>query len=260
MALPMLFTITLPSGTTYQIVDQGARDLIKELMNFREWLGITTSNIEDGSTTNPIVIEGESVTAVAGDVVSRSSDNKDFILSSTGVWQNFGNLQGLGALAFKNSASGSYTPQGSVSASFSGESLTSSGKFTPQGSVSASFSGESLTSSGKFTPQGSVSSTGGTKTIKQFKTQGSMPTYTVSDGNLTISAGVLPTGEDVSVGDGSVSSSFTGTEGNVSVSGTPSGSVSGSFSGTEGNVSVSGTPSGSVSGSFTGTAATIIVS
>ena len=218
MALPMLFTITLPSGTTYQIVDQGARDLIKELMNFREWLGITTSNIEDGSTINPIVIEGESVTAVAGDVVSRSSDNKDFILSSTGVWQNFGNLQGLGALAFKNSASGSYTPQGSVS---------------------ASFSGESLTSSGKFTPQGSVSSTGGTKTIKQFKTQGSMPTYTVSDGNLTISAGVLPTGEDVSVGDGSVSSSFTGTEGNVSVSGTPSGSVSGSFTGTAATIIVS---------------------
>ena len=218
MALPMLFTITLPSGTTYQIVDKGARDLIKELMNFREWLGITTSNIEDGSTTNPIVIEGESVTAVAGDVVSRSSDNKDFILSSTGVWQNFGNLQGLGALAFKNSASGSYTPAGSVS---------------------ASFSGESMSSSGKFTPQGSVSSTGGTKTIKQFKTQGSMPTYTVSDGNLTISAGVLPTGEDVSVGDGSVSSSFTGTEGNVSVSGTPSGSVSGSFTGTAATIIVS---------------------
>ena len=239
MANPILVSITLPNGNTYDLVDQGARDLIKELMNFREWLGVTTSSIEDGSTTNPIVIDGETVTATAGDVVSRDSDHADFIFSSTGVWQNFGNLQGLGALAFKDSASGSYTPAGSISATFTGDATTSTGTFTPEGSVSSS---------------------GGTKTIKQFKTAGEMPTYTVADGNLTITAGSVPTGEDVSVGDGSVTSTFSGTEGNLSVSGTPSGSISSTFTGTEGNLSVAGTPTGSISASFTGTAGSVSVS
>ena len=302
MANPILVSITLPNGNTYDLVDQGARDLIKELMNFREWLGVTTSSIEDGSTTNPIVIDGESVTATAGDVVSRDSDHADFIFSSTGVWQNFGNLQGLGALAFKDTASASYTPAGSISASFTGDATTSTGTFTPEGSISGSFSGNEVTSTGTFTPagsvnssfsgnevtstgtytpvgsvsssftgtattstgtftpEGSVSSTGGTKTIKQFKTAGEMPTYTVADGNLTITAGTTPTGEDVSVGDGSVNSTFTGTEGNLSVSGTPSGSISSTFTGTEGNLSVAGTPTGSISASFTGTEGNVSVS
>jgi len=277
MGNPIICTITMPSGNTYDIVDQGARDLIKELLNFTEYLGVTTSSIDDGSTTNPITIGGESVTAVAGDVVTRSSDNKEFIYSSTGIWQNFGSLSGLGALAFKDSASASYTPSGSVSSSFTGSSTESTGKFTPSGSVSSSFSGSSTESTGKFTPSGSVSSsfsgssttstgtytpagsisgiTGGTKTIKQFKTAGSMPSFTVSNGNLTITDGSVPTGEDVTVGDGSISSqgSFTGTEATISVSGTPSGSVSSSFTGTEDDVTVTGTPSGSVSSSFTGT-------
>ena len=71
MANPIIYTITMPSGNTYDLVDQGARALIQELLNFHEWLGVTTSEIEDGSTTNPVIINGEEVTAVAGDVVSR---------------------------------------------------------------------------------------------------------------------------------------------------------------------------------------------
>ena len=326
MGNPIIATITMPSGNTYDLADAYARDLIKELLNFHEWLGVTTSEIEDGSTTNPVIIGGEEVTAVAGDVVSRDSDHKDFVYSSTGVWQNFGELSGLGALSFKDNASGTYTPagtvsasfsglsltstgtytpegsvsssfsgssttstgtftpEGSVSSSFSGSSLTSEGTFTPEGSVSSSFSGSSLTSEGTFTPEGSVSSsfsgseltstgtytpagsisgiTAGTKTVKQFKTAGTMPTFTVSNGNLTITDGVLPTGEDVTVGDGSISSqgSFTGTEATLSVAGTPSGSVSSSFTGTEGNLSVSGTPSGTISSSFTGTEGNLSVS
>lgn len=260
MANPILISITLPNGNTYDIVDQGARDLIKELMNIHDYLGVTTTALVDGSTTNPITIDGESVTAIAGDVVTLSSDSSEMVFDSLGEWHTFGSLSGLGALAFKNSASGSFTPQGSISASFSGTSTTSTGTFTPEGSVSASFTGTSTTSTGTFTPEGSVSSSGGTKTIKQFKSGGSMPTYSVSNGNLTIGAGTEATGEDVTVGDGSVSSTFSGTAGSVSVSGTPSGSVSASFSGTAGSVSVSGTPSGSVSGSFSGTAGTVTVS
>ena len=295
MANPIIYTVTMPSGNTYDLVDQGARDLIKELLNFHEWLGVTTSEIDDGSTTNPIIIAGEEVTAVAGDVVSRDSDHKDFVLSSTGVWQNFGEMSGLGALAFKDSASGSYTPAGTVTAHFAGASTTSSGTYTPEGSVSAHFAGASTTSSGTYTPAGSVSAhfagasttssgtytpagsmsgiTAGTKTISQFHSQGTlasctMPTFTVSNGNLTITdgsytAGTLPSGENVTVGDGTITSqgTFSGTEATINVTGTPNGSIdSASFTGTEATINVTGTPNGSIdSASFTGTEATINV-
>lgn len=205
MGNPLICTITMPSGNIYDVCDQGARDLIKELMNFREWLGITTSEVEDGSTLNPVTIGGEPVTAVAGDVVSRDSDHKDFIFSSTGVWQDFGELSGLGALAFKDSASGSYTPAGTVS--------------------QPSFTGTAVT------PAGSISS------VKAFKTAGTlptclMPTFTVSNGNLTITdgsytPGSLPEGEDVTP-------TFTGTEF------TPAGTVSQpNFTGTAASITVS---------------------
>ena len=274
MANPIIYTVTMPSGNTYDLVDQGARDLIKELLNFHEWLGVTTSEIDDGSTTNPIIIAGEEVTAVAGDVVSRDSDHKDFVLSSTGVWQNFGEMSGLGALAFKDSASGSYTPAGTVTAHFAGASTTSSGTYTPAGSVSAHFAGASTTSSGTYTPAGSMSGiTAGTKTISQFHSQGTlasctMPTFTVSNGNLTITdgsytAGTLPSGENVTVGDGTITSqgTFSGTEATINVTGTPNGSIdSASFTGTEATINVTGTPNGSIdSASFTGTEATINV-
>lgn len=276
MPNPIIYTVTMPSGNTYDLVDQGARDLIKELLNFHEWLGVTTSEIEDGSTTNPVLINDEEVTAVAGDVVSRDSDHKDFVLSSTGVWQNFGELSGLGALAFKDSASGTYTPAGTLSVHFTGASTTSTGVFTPSGTISEQhFTGASTTSTGVFTPSGSISGIAvGTKTISQFHSAGSLPTcvmpvFTVSNGNLTITdgtytPGTLPSGENVTVADGTVSSqgTFTGTEGNLSVTGIPTGTIDqATFTGTEGNLSVTGTPEGSIdTATFTGTEATITVS
>ena len=64
MANPILYTITMPNGHIYDLGDAYARELIKELLNFHEWLGITTTPIEDGDTTNPILINGVEVTAV----------------------------------------------------------------------------------------------------------------------------------------------------------------------------------------------------
>ena len=32
MPNPIIYTVTMPSGNTYDLVDQGARDLIKELI------------------------------------------------------------------------------------------------------------------------------------------------------------------------------------------------------------------------------------
>lgn len=206
-----LWKITLPSGNTYELKDKYARDLIAQLLNFNHYLGVTTTELVEDDTTNPITISGESVTATEGDVVTLSSDNSEMIFNSLGKWQKFGTLSGLGLLAYKDSASGTYTPTGTVS--------------------QPSFS------NGSCTPNGSVSNVElNTKTVKQFKTAGSMPTYTVSNETLTISAGEVPTGEDVTVGDGTVKTqpSFTGST--SSVTGTVS---QPSFTGTEATITVS---------------------
>lgn len=312
--MPEISKITLPSGNTYDIKDQYARDLIAEIGNFTEWLGVTTTAISDGSTTNPITINGASVTATNGDIVTYQS--KEFIWSQpsggTGKWQIFGDLSGLGALAYKNSASASYKPAGTVSQptftgsasdlsitvaanangnytptgtvsqpTFSGSSTTSTGKFTPSGSISvstATTSNKTATvapaSSGTatYTPAGSVSGTGvtlNTTTVNSITAVGTLPsctlpTYTVANETLTItagsfSAGTLPTkGSNTTVAT-SVKSvtdpTFSGTgvrlvTGNIPVPAT----YSGSFAGTEGNISVTGTPSGTVSQpTFSGT-------
>ena len=109
--------ITLPSGTTYNLKDQYARDLIAELGNFNEWLGVTTTPITEGSTTNPVTIGGESVTATNGDIVTY--ETMEFIWtqptgSLNGQWQQFGDLSGLGAMAYVDKGTVTITPKGSI--------------------------------------------------------------------------------------------------------------------------------------------------
>jgi len=74
------------------------------------WIDATTTEISDGSTTNPIMVDGKSYTAQAGDIVSYG--NMEYIFSKGGVWREFGSTGSLKALAFKDSASGDYTPAG----------------------------------------------------------------------------------------------------------------------------------------------------
>ena len=51
------------------------------------WQGVTTTEITDGSSTNPVVIDGESYTAKSGDMVTY--DSTEFVFNGT-VWQEFG--------------------------------------------------------------------------------------------------------------------------------------------------------------------------
>lgn len=165
--------ITLPSGSTYYLKDEEVRELISDIEKYTKYLGVTTTALTDGATTNPIMINGESVTAESGNIATYNS--KEFIFNGT-AWQEFGDLSGLGALAYKNSASGSYTPAGSVSQpTFTGTSKTvtvtgtaagsvaittadnTDGNYQPKGTVSKpSFTGASMTSTGKFTPAGTI--------------------------------------------------------------------------------------------------------
>ena len=75
--------------------------MIAELGGFTNYLGVTTTNLSDGSTTNPITIGGSSVTAQSGDIVTTSSDHKEYIFNGT-IWQQFGDLSALGDLAYIN--------------------------------------------------------------------------------------------------------------------------------------------------------------
>ena len=275
--MPNISQIKLPDGTTYDIKDANARERIAALEAFTTYLGVTTTELTDGATTNPITINSQSVTAQSGNIVLYG--NKEFIFDGT-HWNQFGDLSSLGDLAYKNTASGSYKPAGTVSQpSFTGDTMNSVGTFTPAGSVAFTNGNKSTTvapaSSGTatYTPAGSVAApaisvktAGSTTTVNSITAVGTLPTYTVSGEVLTLTQGTLPTkgsNQTVKTGDAAYQATapaFTGTgvrlvTGNISVP------TSASFTGTAGDVSVSGTPSGTVSKpTFSGTTATITVS
>ena len=178
--------ITLPSGTTYNIVDQGARDLIAAIEGGTAWLGVTTTPLTDGATTNPITINGQSVTAKNGNMCSYQL--KEFVFTGT-AWQEFGDLSAMGDLAYKDSATGSYTPAGSVSA-----------------------------------PTITVTPT--TDSVTPIDSVGTLPSFTATVSNETLtlgwSAGTLPTaGTDVTVMTGASATAstptFTGTAATIEV-------------------------------------------
>lgn len=140
--------ITLPSGSTYNLVDQGARDLIAALEGATAWLGVTVTPLSDGATTNPIVIDEKYVTAKQGSMCAYGQ--KEFVFNGT-TWQEFGDLSTLGTLAYKDTASGSYTPAGTVSAPTITARITSTRSAYPIDSVgtlpefSATVENETLT-------------------------------------------------------------------------------------------------------------------
>ena len=171
-------------GQEYNLKDADARSRISALENYTDYLGVTTTALTDGSDANPITINGEQVTAVVGNIANYGS--KEFIFNGS-VWQEFGDLSGLGALAFKDSATGSFTPAGSVS-------------------------------------KPAVTVTPTTDTIQPVSSVGTAASFTVSGEELTIVAGTAPTlGSAKTFVTGAsaeldAAPSFTGTAGTVTVS------------------------------------------
>ncbi len=135
-------------------------EIVKGGVHYR---GKSLTVLTDGSQTNPINIEdkdGQAVeyTAEAGDIVVYGS--KEFVFDGA-KWNEFGDITGLKALAFKDSASGSYTPAGNVTvADKVAVDLTCTTGFTgtafevldgvtcKETSTTASFSGTQLTGVG----------------------------------------------------------------------------------------------------------------
>lgn len=87
---------------TYALLRKKIKKLEEELDSRSKFLGITTTELADGSTTNPIIIDGEQVTAKAGDwtIVYNDSD-KEFAFNGT-IWQEFGDISNLDYEALQN--------------------------------------------------------------------------------------------------------------------------------------------------------------
>ena len=183
-----LSKLTLPvnvSGTItnveYTLKDAEARQLIEDIGHALYWIGVTTTALTDGDTTNPITVNSESVTAKLGGMASYSGS--EFVWNGS-AWQELGK-NNFGALAFKSSASGDYTPAGTITVD---------------------------------------DGTDTTDTVTPFGTAGSLPssTWTVSGETATFAfdAGALPTaGTDVTVvtASGTRTATFSGTAATITV-------------------------------------------
>lgn len=112
--------ITLPySNTAYIIADSGSSKVEVHAQNFAECpfksvgkgggsgsgaaIYRTTTALTDGATTNPITVDGESVTVKSGDFAVYNT--QEFIWDGI-QWDLLGDRVGLGDLAYKSSATG----------------------------------------------------------------------------------------------------------------------------------------------------------
>lgn len=155
-------------ATTYDVKDATARAAIAALEGGSYFLGMTATPLTDGATTNPVVVNEESVTATNGNIVVYG--NAEFIWDGA-KWVEFGDLSNLGDLATKDTASGSYTPAGSVETEVSG---------------TVDLSG----------------STSQSTTVNSITNVGTLPSFTYDSATETLSfaSGTLPTkGADTSV-------------------------------------------------------------
>ena len=282
-----LSKIKLPSGTSYNLKDAAARADIETLKGSINggvhYLGVTTTILSDGDSTNPITIDTQQVTAKSGDLVIYQK--KEFIFSDTdSQWHEFGDMGSLKALAFKDTASASYTPTGSIKNTVTASESNISAQYTPSGTIAIS-TDEGGTAN--YTPTGTVStptitvkpstvskyvattSTGGGSVTAGSAATCTLPVFStaVSDETLTLSwtggsftankptTVILPTftSQTIATGISSASSTqptFTG-EG---------ASLKADFTGTQGTATGTVTPEVTVNSSFTGNQTTITVS
>lgn len=135
MAETYISKVKLPGDTTvYTIKDSWARDEIGKLSNATHFLGRTSTALSDGASTATITVGTDTyavsptesqkqlnngdIVVASGDAGDTSDEGTEYICAIPGegtaaiTWYKFGSakLNELGNLAYKNSASGSYTP------------------------------------------------------------------------------------------------------------------------------------------------------
>lgn len=194
--------ITLPTGTTYDIKDATARQMASAGMSFviSTDAASTPKDIEwddDGSTVTGTLTASSSTSGIFYLVPITTSGDSDIYAEYITVkvgnnysWEKVGttdiDLSNLGDLAYKNSASGNFTPSGTVSQpTFSGNSLTSTGSFTPDGTVSQpTFAGTEGSVSVSGTPSGTITVGSGSANYTPAGTV-STPTISVTPSSST---------------------------------------------------------------------------
>lgn len=176
MAVNYISQIKLPDGSVYSIKDAEARELIGEIAAKGISFVISTNAAntpygvqwdDDGTIITGTLAASAEITSLY--LVPAKVDDRTFyaeyacikLSNNTYIWEKLGDtdvsFDSLGALAYKDTASGSLSIISAVSSSFSGSSFTSTGSFTPEGSTTVNVTTSSITSTGTITASGSVS-------------------------------------------------------------------------------------------------------
>ena len=194
--------ITLPSGTTYNLKDETARQMASA--------GVSLSIATNAGSTPKDIVWDNNGTTITGTLVASSSTAGVFYLvkaSTQGgkdiyaeyvtvkngndyLWEKIGttdiDLSNLGALAYKDVVSVAVEPEGTVSKpTFSGNPMTSTGIIITGGSVGQpAFHGTEGNVSVTGTPAGTISVGTGTANYTPAGTV-STPTITVTPNTAT---------------------------------------------------------------------------
>ena len=111
--------LQLPGGGEPKLIELKDAVAREATVGGTHYKGVTTTPLTDGAATNPIVIGGQSYTAVNGDMVIYNdgvSSDKEFLVSSVdNKWHEFQDLSDTEALAYVDSADGDITPEGTLS-------------------------------------------------------------------------------------------------------------------------------------------------
>lgn len=194
--------ITLPSGTTYNIKDEVARQMASA--------GVTFTISTNAANTPKDVTWDNNGTTITGTLVASASTSGSFYLvkattqggkdiyaeyvtvknGNTYSWEKIGttdiDLSDLGALAYKDNVSTNVKPEGTVSQpTFTGNTMTSTGDFVPDGTVSKpTFTGTEGSVTVTGTPAGTISVGTGSANYTPAGTV-SAPTITVTPNTAT---------------------------------------------------------------------------
>lgn len=262
-----------------------------------EVANVTGNYTPAGSITDTTITPAGSVTVTT--VAPGTGDTPDFY-SATGTTAAAGKHKHTGsvsstytpagnvAISIAASGTANYTPAGTITeASGHTHEVTVSTDYTPAGSISGGGHTHTVSASGKFTPAGSITTptTGGVGHTHSV-TSGTAKAVTGISGTLrgtientdtlvlahTITTTTKDFVNSVGAATGSTALGFSGTEGNVSVSGSAESSAPGTltFAGTKATISATATTTSAgghkhtfngtgakLVGTFTGTQATI---
>lgn len=270
---PVLSKVNV-NNQDYYLKDEEAREKIEALSSATHFIGKTTTEMTDGHT-GPVIVDGKTITPQAGDIVyaengGLSGKEVEFIFNGT-KWQELGSTGNLKALAFKDNASATYTPAGTVSQpTFTG----TQGNVSVNGTATGNITSAVAADKGNYTPTGTIDSpaitvtpitasgklvtdagTAASYTLPTLTTDVANETLTISFNQGTFTPNTVPTLEASPSALTAVSAAlatnpvFTGQATNLTFTGTAFDST-GTF-----------TPAGTVSQpTFAGTEATITVS